>query len=494
MKRKGEDPDLEKLIGEVAAEHVPGRAGNPAGLFGKTTAGPRPAAASGRGRLLEALRSTRDARSEAAVQESGESSDSGVAAAEEAESGEGDGISGEGSPRDRGGRQERQAARLRADLAALQAELDRAKSERKALKDELGREARTRIALEKSLEAERGRVETAAQARFDEWRRRVGLEFSHPAEKEAVERERSRISEALAGAVRALERQSASNGKYGTVRALREDYERIGKMLEELRFAEAESLHVVPELTAARKALEEQRRRMLGEPKISSLIAPPGPDSVPLSLLAIDALPDGKSALPLLERFDGIVESLRETGLIDSAGCEGVRRRLREKLLRLVRAESSRSPGKAGMGEETFEALVREGGASRHELLVDGNNLLVTNETAFGDGGVIPGFAGRRERLNRKLGQLAPSFRHVYAVYDGTEDREEPQSDRFTVVYTHKRVRLADDWIAAHVARGKGPGCILATDDEGLIARCRAAHGVIGSRHLYDYLASRLRS
>ncbi|HEY5997211.1 MAG TPA: hypothetical protein VIU29_09320, partial [Candidatus Deferrimicrobiaceae bacterium] len=232
-------------------------------------------------------------------------------------------------------------------------------------------------------------------------------------------------------------------------------------------------------------------RDLLENPESASLLAPADPDSIRLSLRAIDDLPEGKGALPRIERFQAVAASLKDAGFVDGHDLERLRRMLEDKVRRVIRAEISRSAGRPGLREETFESLVRDGGAGRFILLVDGNNVLVTNESVSGDGGVIPDFAGKRNRLNLSLARVAPAFRRLFSVYDGTEEREEALSERFTVVYTEKARRIADDWIAERVAEEKKDTCILATDDAGLIARCPAVHAVIGARHLYEFLADR---
>jgi hypothetical protein len=376
-------------------------------------------------------------------------------------------------------------------MAAVEDALERARQERKALKSDLQKAVRGQEAAERELAGERARSEEAAREQFERWRREAGLDFESPEGREAVEKARIDNADAIALATRALDRQAAVNARYGTVRALREEHDRIGRLLGELRFAGRDSLKAVPELAAAIRALETRRARMLSDPACAALLAPPDPETVPLLLRPIGELPDGKAALPLLERFTAVAATLAEAGLVDAAGRERLRRAIEGKVRRVIRSETIRSTGHGGLREETFESLVRQGGASRYTLLVDGNNLLITNEATIGDGGVIPDFAGKRVQLNLALEGMAPSFARVFAVYDGVEDREEPAAFGLTVVFTHKENELADDWIADRVARERKGSCILATDDAGLIDRCPAVHAVIGSRHLYRLLMAR---
>ncbi len=479
-------PDIEAMLEAVARDHIPGRTDGmrpispPIGAR-KKAAG-CPGGEAGRNGLL------------AALQEAAGSKGPDPVPAEDADPEAADAPNGEPAPDEatalpRTGREERQAARLRAEKAALQAELDLSKKEKGTLRAELQKTVRQRDAAEKEIGVEKARHAASAHDLFDRWRRTVGLEFESAKRKAAIENAMAANADAFTLADRALAAQAAANAKYGTVQALREEFERMDRLTDALRFAEKESLYPVPELRKAIVALESRRRKLLDNPEIAALMAPADPGAVVLSLRSIEELSDGKEALPGIDRFLSVVASLKATGLVDDGGTGRIRRILEEKIRRIIRAEASRSAGRPGFREETFEALVLEGGAARFTLLVDGNNVLVTNESVFGDGGVIPDFTGKRIRLNQALEKISPAFRHLLAVYDGNEDRTEPTGGRFTVVFTEKRHQVADDWIVARVSAEKKESCILATDDAGLIARCPDLHAVIGSRHLYDFLA-----
>ncbi|HEY3489843.1 MAG TPA: hypothetical protein VGK27_06955 [Candidatus Deferrimicrobiaceae bacterium] len=476
MKKKAPSPDLEATIEAVVADHAPGKAVGTLAIPTHPGKPGLPGRVEGRGDLLTALKQVAGTKSEIPEEPSAAESDSAEAAS---------------SAPHRPGRQDKQAARLRADMAVIEEALDRARKDRKALKSDLQKAVRGQEAAERELAGERARSEEVARELFERWRREIGLDFESPEGRDAVDRARIDNADAIALATRALDRQAAVNARYGTVRALREEHDRIGRLLGELRFAGRDSLKAVPELAAAIRALETRRARMLSDPACAALLAPPDPEAVPLLLRPIGELPDGKAALPLLERFTAVAATLAEAGLVDAAGHERLRRAIEGKVRRVIRSETIRSTGRVGLREETFESLLREGGASRYTLLVDGNNLLITNEPTIGDGGVIPDFAGKRVQLNFALERMASSFARVFAVYDGVEDREEPAAFGLTVVFTHKGNELADDWIADRVARERKGSCILATDDAGLIDRCPAVHAVIGSRHLYHLLMIR---
>jgi hypothetical protein len=488
MKKKRPGTDIEATLDAVAADHLPGQTGRkpPIGSL----VGTRPVApmdgVKGKQGLLSALKGAADAKAARA----GGKKASGGEPAGDAE-GVADGYGpGESDPSRKRLREARQAAKLRAEKAALQAELKSLKAEKEALKSELHKATRLRDAAEKALAAESSRREAAAHDLFDAWRRSVGLEFESAAQRSAAEKARKGNADAVAMAERALDAQAAANRKYGTVRALREDFDRIDRLAGELRFAERDSLYPVPEIRKAIQALEARRRELLENPESAAFLAPTDPEVVRLSLRSLEEIPEGKGALPRIERFQAVVASLAAAGLVEPRESDRLHRMLEDKVRRVIRAEISRSAGRPGLREETFESLVRDGGASRYTLVVDGNNVLVTNESVFGDGGVIPDFTGKRNRLNQALARIAPAFRQLFAVYDGNEEREESREGRLVVVFTEKSRRIADDWIAARISDEKADSCILATDDAGLIARCPAVHAVIGARHLYEFLAA----
>jgi hypothetical protein len=491
MKRKTTDPDLESMLDAVAKDHIAGRTvmkrpiAAPAGRGKK----PAPGDAPGRKGLLAALQVA--AVSKGAGEASGAPPDALQAdgEAEDASVPPEDGGEDDAASRRRLVREERQAAKLRAEKASIKSALDLAKQEKEALKAELQKTVRQRDAAVREAEAARAGHEASAHDLFDAWRREAGLAFRSPKGKAAVEDAMAANADAFALAERALAAQAAANAKYGTVRALREEFERIDRLTEALCVAERESLFTVPEIRKALGALDARRRKLLADPESAALLAPADPEVVMLSLRAIDALPDGKGALPQIERFQSAAALLESTGLADPEGAGRIRRVLEAKVRRVIRAEATRAAGRPGIREESFESLVLEGGAARFTLMVDGNNVLVTNETVFGDGGVIPDFTGKRDRLNQALGRLSRAFRRVFAVYDGNEARTEPAGERFEVVFTEKLQQVADDWIAERVSGEPVDSCILATDDAGLIARCPGVHAVIGSRHLYDFLA-----
>jgi hypothetical protein len=475
MKRKKDVPDIDSVLDEVVADHAPGRFG----------AGRSVAAISGKGALPPAGR-VPGARKKVSPPPDALPDES--PAADEEVPDVPDPRPATGAGRAHEARLVKQAARLRAEKAALKEEVDRAKGERETLKAELAKAARRRDAAERELENERARHEAAARDLYDAWRREAGLDFGSERQRVAVERARSGNADAFALAERALAAQAAANAKYGTIRALREEFERIDRLAGELRLAAKDSLYPVPELKKASDALEARRRRLLDDPETAALLAPADPGVAMLSLRAVDALPDGKGSLPQIEMIERIATLLGRTGLVDRTGLDRLRRLLDEKVRRVIRAESSRASGRPGRREETFESLVAGGGSARFALLVDANNLLVTNEGPPGEGGPIPDFAAKRNRLNRALERISPRFLRVVAVYDGIEESEEPCPGGLTVIYTEKSRETADDRIAALASAGDGATCILATDDAGLIARCPKAGAVIGARHLYEYL------
>ncbi len=484
MKKKAPAPDIEAMLDAVARDHGFGRPGGKGAVPPLIGVGKKSPAVSGSGRngLLAALQTAVDSKSPDPAAEDSAPETSPTATVELAD--EDAGVH-PGRERDA-----RQATRLRAEKASLKAELELSMKEKGNLKAELQKAVRQRDAAEKEIQAERTRHETAAHDLFDAWRRTVGLEFESTNRKAEFAGAMAANADAFVLAERALTAQAASNAKYGTVRALREEFDRIERVTEELRFAEKESLYPVPEIRKALAALGARRRKLLEIPEIAGRLGVGDPETVPLLPGAINGLPDGKEALQKIERFQSVAAALKATGLVDGPGHDRLQRLIGDKVRRILRAEASRAAGRPGVREETFEALVRDGGGGgRYSLLVDGNNVLVTNETVYGDGGVIPDFRGKRARLNQALEKIAQAFRHTFAVYDGNEERTESGSERFTVVFTEKKQQVADDWIADHVAAGKKDACILATDDAGLIARCPAVHAVIGSRHLYEFLA-----
>ncbi|GAB4237635.1 MAG: hypothetical protein OHK0028_14950 [Deltaproteobacteria bacterium] len=384
-------------------------------------------------------------------------------------------------------RRERKIEREREKAQGLKEEIRTLKAEKEE-KDRriasLEREVRELLRRIRTLEEEK---EQAVDARVRDAERKLLLDYCSPAERETYERAENDLESAIECAQRALDRQRATNRRMGSILEVRERYHRVCDLIEELEKVKDESILVVPEVDAAIRRLGGVRKVMLQDATLSRILS--NRDSKPPVALALSRIRDleaAKSSLPVLERAIRLVYDLKACGLLDEAGCNSMRDAIDRKIGGIVLKEGM-GAGPPPSSSGTFDDDVLSGRLKGKDLVIDGNNVLLTVLQPEGET-QVPDFKERREGFNLRIAGMGHAFRHVHVVYDGFENAVRTDGN-VSIIYTDKQGAnaSADDRIADIIRALSDKAAVLATNDRLLIDRCPKVYRVLSAKDCFDF-------
>lgn len=375
------------------------------------------------------------------------------------------------------------SAKLREEARALSAKAAEAGKDAEAARKAL-REAEKR---EKDLKAEEDR---RVDERVADFAKRAFLLFYASSEEEALDAAVDAFDDAIAKAREASAKQAKWNERYGTIAWVRNRHARATEALADLKKAREESVFPLQEVDVALRRLETLISATEKVPEVARVLGTSAPPLAAVDIAEVEALGDAKGAMPRLERISALLPALKESGLLSAGGfvalSEAVRKATAKILVRIGLLADTAPAG--GGSRNDFDAEMIKGRLKGKEFLVDGNNVLLTTLQADGSV-VVDGFTAKRNAFNTALSRATRDFARVTVVYDGNEDSVREYGG-VTVVFTDASGRdfLADDWIARHVADSPAGSVVIATNDQGLIARCSPKiHRWLGARDAYDY-------
>ncbi len=282
----------------------------------------------------------------------------------------------------------------------------------------------------------------------------------------------SRLASLIDRTKRALELQARADEEYGLVSEIRARLLEVDLSLDKIESVFANSLLVHKEVEKVKKALLDEKKRILGLPGIGKVVGKTrsGPEGeLARGINLIDPVP---ASLHNLDKLRAAIEVLSGAGLIGEASeIEEAIRHKRKQVLDGIysRFEPRGEALKRGKSTpRTLDEFVKSGESRRYDLFVDGYNVLLR---AHGENEelVRQRFTELREGFVAKVTQQAAHFSRVFLVFDGVENSREVRGNT-EIIFTDNRQKSADAMIIERISARKDKKILLVSADEEIIS------------------------
>lgn len=376
-------------------------------------------------------------------------------------------------------RLEARIEKLKKERAVLISEKERLLGENAGLKHRLQEwEKSFQEALERGIAEEKKRWYSRYQALGDpDWKE--------------LEKTSRRLDQLFVWADRAFACQRQADERYGLIGEVRQKLLKIELHLQEIERIFAQSLMVHPEVRRLKKALLQERQRVLGLPGVEKALKGLPADLNREGLLSrLRLLEPNPRSLGALKRLERALRDLEETGVLPDLDLllEEVNHKRRQILEALYGRFMKEAVPKDGRSDwKNLEQFVASGESRRYTVYVDGYNILLRLLSSEENRGTD--LADLRSDFIEAVQTKQNHFRKIVLVFDGEGDYSD-QLGKVEIVYTDKtRGTTADLYILQAVRRSKDRKILLVTEDREIIEGAGArVFALIRPLDFYSYV------
>jgi hypothetical protein len=320
-----------------------------------------------------------------------------------------------------------------------------------------------------------------------EWHRRYRAQDPAP-----LEEAENGLDAVLRRAQQAFERQREADERYGVVSAVRRRLVEVELNLREIERIEAESLMVHSDVEHVKKALLEERTKLLNRPGIDKVLRLE-PDLISSgdlrrSLRLLEAVPDN---LALVQKYAEAAQRLGDLGFNEQSRrlrreVEHKRRQIMETLYARFQPEV---PAERPGDFSSLDDFLQSGRGRGYDIYVDGYNILLKAHPPCPGKTGQAALAAARESLVDAVCEKSHRFRKVHLVFDGVEDRRDVRGN-VEIRYTDKKRGVtADAAIIWEINRSRNDKALLVTEDREIIeSTSRRTFAVIDPLDFYTFI------